>query len=335
MKISFRSLAPEYLEGLLASSARVYGPASYQASTRYLDWLYKEHPFSQGLETCLIAVSDGDVVGCIHRMPLPLLVDEAPVTLMSLQNHFILPELRGGAGIMLLRRAAEEHRFGFSPGVSGRLGDAYRRFGFFELPSYWLVRQISPVLAALQMARSRLGHHDPVVSLSRRTLDKCSKNVLVTDSPSDDQLADLASHMNRQGSDADAARVVWTADLVRWRFFSEGGPIHLLVRDLHANGWAVLSYGKRSGVTVVRLVEYAGGGNPRFMSEIVRWARRMGAAIGLAYSTRTAFRDELLASGWQSRRHAPSSFAFGTNKLSVSGGTSDVGLEAFNTRISQ
>jgi len=102
-----------------------------------------------------------------------------------------------------------------------------------------------------------------------------------------------------------------------------------------AGGKAVLSLGVRARVNVARLVEYVPGSDPTFMRRVLRIARRAGAAVALAYSTRSEFRDRLVAGGWRLRRTAPSSFAKGGNAFSLTAGATDVGFEAIQTSVSK
>ena len=107
-------------------------------------------PATRGIEDCIVALDQGEIVGCVHRMRLPCVTDSGATTLASLQNHVISPHLRGGAGIMLLQKAVKGERIAFSPGVSGRLQEAYRRLGYEELPSYWLMRMLNPLKVVAQ-----------------------------------------------------------------------------------------------------------------------------------------------------------------------------------------
>src|ERR1039457_4412877 len=157
--VSFRSLDIECdLPSLLAFSARAYENTAYQASERYVRWLYEEHPAARGPKDCLLAVDGKEILGCIHRMPLPGRYGEQRFTLVSLQNHIVDERLRGGAGVLLLRQAVRGEQAVFSPGVHGRLSEAYRRLGYEQIEGCWLIRPIARIKGALQLFRARLGH---------------------------------------------------------------------------------------------------------------------------------------------------------------------------------
>ena len=125
-------------------------------------------------------------------------------------------------------------------------------------------------------------------------------------------------------------RIAWTQEGLRWRFFSPTGPRHLLL--LRGEDWAILSVGRRSGVTVARLMEL-GGDDSGFMKPILAAASAMGAGVALAHSTQAAFRARLLAAGWRERKDPPSSFVQGVDKLAASAAVGDVGFEAFGVVV--
>jgi hypothetical protein len=198
----------------------MYGKRSYQATRRYVDWLYTTSPSSRGPADCLVALEQGSIVGCVHRMRLPCITEAGPATLVSLQNHVVSPKFRGGAGVMLLQRAVKGERMTLSPGVSGRLRDAYRRLGYDELPSFWLMRVLNPFKVAVQAAarvlsagtwpgsRLRTSAHRSNVSPIRVTLD-----------PNTEQLERLAEALTAQAREQIGAYVPWDPSLLRWRFF--------------------------------------------------------------------------------------------------------------------
>lgn len=322
----------EEVEALLDFNAEMYGKASYQASRRYLDWLYAQNPAGRGLGDCLIALEQDSIVGCIHRMRLPCITEQGEATLASLQNHVVSPKLRAGAGIMLLQRAVKGERFAFSPGVSGRLQEAYRRLGYEELPSYWLMRMLRPLKAvAERVARLASRGRWPSARLRLTAPATPFRALSVTLAPSTLQLQRLADSLTAQARKHEGSYVAWNTALLGWRYFSPNGPRHLLVEKQANQAWAVLSYGVKSGFNVVRLLEYDDADDPTFMSDVMRTARRIGASVALAYTTSSQVRDRLVRSGWRPRGQPPASFATGAGKLSLSAGATDVGFESLLT----
>jgi hypothetical protein len=333
--VSFRPLDLRLdLPSLLAFSEHAYGKSAYQASERYIHWLYEEHPVARGPEDCLLAVDGKAVVGCIHRMPLPGRHGEQRFIFVSLQNHIVDKRVRGGAGLLLLRQAVRGEQAVFSPGVSGRLSEAYRRLGYMPIEGFWLIRYIAPISGVLQLVRAKLGQEElPILRSAQFTC--LSSRIQTSISPEDALIERLTAVMNRQAVASRGLTIEWTPELVRWRYFSEKGPRHILVGKA-SSSWAVLSFGVRLGVSVVRLLEYEDGGDHRFMADVVAVARAAGAAVMSSFTVVPTFRDKLLRGGWRRRSDAAVSFLMGplaANGLSASAGMSDFGFEAIRTEV--
>lgn len=332
MRISVRGIEPGEVDALLHFSARMYGTGSYQSRRAYYDWLYRSNPTSRGDQDCVVALSGDEIIGCVHRMRLPCTADAGTGTLASLQNHVIDPALRGGAGIMLLQKAIKGEDVAYSPGVHGRLADAYRRLGYQELPNFWLWKMVRPVHLATQLALRRFKGSDGKVTASLGKAAGFNRaGLIVTQAPDAARLERLAGNMNKQARRHPGASVPWTAELAEWRYFAAGGPRHLLVERVEEGAWSILSFGSRSGIRMARLLEYEPGEAPNFMADIAGIARAVGAALMMAYTMRVEFRDQLIAGGWRLRRDPPSSFAIGAESLSVSAAAADIGFESFNT----
>jgi hypothetical protein len=314
---------------LLSLSRRQFGADAYQAQPRYLDWLYRANPASQGPSDCFVADQDGVPAGCIHRMMLPLTIAGEPGMLASLQNHFMVPHARSGAGMMLLRRAVRDVALGFSPGVAGKLGDVYRRLGYKEVPSYWLARPLSLARAALQKAvAGRLARKPVDIGRLRRR----HAALAITASPDEEEVIALSERMWRAGADAGAG-VAWRPDLVRWRYFDPAGPHHVLVRRPDGTATAVFSLGPRGGLVVARLMECHGDVDDAFHRDVLRVMRSAGAAAALCYTQDAQLADALESRGWRSRGSSVASFATRDAGLVLGAGATDVGLEALVTEM--
>jgi len=329
--ISFAPLdAGRDADALLQASARHFGSEGYQHLPRYLEWLYRANPVGRGTSDCLVARRDGAIVGCMHRMRLPLAGNEAPDDFAVLHNHFVAEELRSGPGVLLLRRAVKNLGVGFAPGVQAPLDQVYRRLGFVEHPGFWLMRTLSPIAAGVQLARARTIGPGPlridVARLQRRFGD-----LSITANPDDETIADLCRAMRRDTTGE--AAVPWTIELVRWRYFHPLGPRHLLVKAPGGTASAVFSLGKRRGLTVARLLE-SHSADPRFLGQVMRVMRAAGAAMGLVFSTDCAMVAQLTTLGWRLRDNGTFSFRTPGPSLSIGAAATDVGFEAFNTEWS-
>lgn len=321
------------LDPLLAFSATWFGRNAYQASARYLHWLYEEHPATRGFEDCLLAKDrSGHIVGCIHKFLIPCDIDGRRLTLASLQNLMIDEKMRSGPGILLLRRSIKGEELALAPGVSGALREVYRRFGYHEIPSYWFRRVLLPMQAGVQLVSRKIGMPLTRTRLSRRP---AATSVQVTTEPHRDVVAWLAQRMQAQSANHGRVRLAWTPELVQWRYFAPGGPRHLLVGN-PADAFCVASFGVRHGFTAARLVEYEDNGRASFMDDVITVLRRAGAAVALAYTTYDDVRDRLCATGWWLLKDRPSSFAIGgelARWLRPSAAATDIGFEAFTTEL--
>jgi hypothetical protein len=330
MAVTMQGLEAGRTDDLLRFSRAVFGERAYQGTRRYLDWLYGENPAAQGLGDCLVAVEDGAVVGCMHRMRLPL---AGGGELTSLQNHIVSPDVKSGVGLMLLRRSAKEAQVAFSPGVNARLAQAYRQLRHPEVPTYWLWKPLRPFKAAAQLGVARLSPARREGGAVLSPAEAQRAGLPVTAQPSEAALAAMASAMTARFAATGQPHVAWTRELVRWRYFSETGPASLLVGTPGATPWAVLSYGVRGGLSVARLMEYEAEGDSSFMKGILRAARGLGAAAVLGYTTQDEIRDSLVAAGWRPKKDPPFSFVLGAPALAVGAAAADLGFEALATRV--
>lgn len=336
MTIKMQGLEAAQVDNLLRFSRAVFGEPSYQGTSRYLQWLYTKNPYTKGLNDCLIALDNGAVVGCMHRMRLPCAGMEGVNELTSLQNHIVAPSVRSGVGLMLLRRSAKEAQLAFSPGVNARLAEAYRQLGYSEVPTHWLWKEVRPLEAAVQFAATKIwpGRRQAAALLvPRRVQSAIGTSVSVSVNPGETELAAMAAAMTERGSLSRKPHVAWSAKLVRWRYFERIGPASLLLGVPGAAPWAVLSYGVRNGLSVARLMEYEEAGDPGFMGTVLRATRGLGAAVLLGYTTDDRMKERLLATGWRLKTDPPFSFAIHARELSVGAAATDVGFEALATEV--
>lgn len=278
------------------------------------------------------------MVGCMHRMRLPLAGAGGADELASLQNHIVSPDVKSGVGLMLLRRSAKEAAVAFSPGVNARLAEAYRQLRHPEVPTWWLWKPLRPVKAALQLALARVSparREGTAVLDAARARRAVAKAAAVTVRPGEPELQAMAEAMTRRFAASGAPHVAWSADLVRWRYFADNGPASLLVGTPGAGPWAVLSYGVRNGLSVARLMEDEEQGDSTFMRTVLRAARGLGAAALFGYTTEASVKDRLVAAGWKLRRDAPFSFVLGAPALAVGAAAADLGFEALATKVAE
>lgn len=320
--IAFRELDDAHRSRLLAASSRHFGLGSYQADSGYLHWLYERNPASHGMRDCIVATQGEAVVGCMHRLMLPM---NGGRRLAALHNHFVDPSIRSGSGVLLLRRSTRDADVAVAPGVEEKLGPIYQRLRFHAVDGAWLQKPLSYLSIATGVVGGKLGIAG---SLTVRE-PRATRGSIVTATPTVAQIAELSRAMRpREGEDG----VDWSDDLVRWRFFDPRGPRHLLVRSASSSAWAVMALGRRKGVRTMRLMAFSCDDSPDWMASVERVARRAGAALGLAFTTDPVTRDALRASGWSARTAMTHTFATAP-LVSLSAASTDLGFEAFGTEI--
>lgn len=334
--ISFRSFdASTDRPAVLEASREQFGAGSYQSGWAYFDWLYRTNPAGRGHQDCIVAVQDGRPVGVIHRMILPASQFGRNTTVVSLQNHFMAPQARSGAGLLLLNRATKGDAVAFSPGVQGRLAEAYRRLGYREIDGFWLTRPLGLLGIALGLASSRLFSQQSFTADLRRTRRRCP-DVEISEAPEEKALAALTALMlsrRRGGETDDALRVDWTLKLVDWRYFAKDGPRHLLVTSERSGAMAVLAFGLRKNVRVARVMELFPQDDLDFVDRVLAVARSAGAALALAFTMNAEDAAVLTAAKFRLRDNDTASFTTTEHPVAFGPAETDVGFESFRTQF--
>lgn len=328
--IKFRAFQQADLDTVLALSRVEYGAGSYQADVRYFDWLYRANPSGRGLQDCLVADQNDTVVGAIHRMVLPGRGDRGDRIVLSLQNHFMAPDARSGAGLLLLKRATRDGDVAISPGVQGRLAESYRRLGFNEIEGFWLTRPLNVFRVARDLVAARIGGND---RFEVRVGRIAARNLVLLFDPQLELLDALAAAMKAPADGTDATRVVWSRDMVRWRYFSECGPRHLLVHRPRDGAMAVLAFGIRRNVRVARVMEMHSGTDTGFIDEVLRIARSAGAGLAMAFTTKPDLARAYRSKGFRLRDNDTATFVSNDTPVSFDAAATDVGFEAFGTEM--
>ena len=308
-----------------------FGPRAYQASRSYLEWLYRHNPATRGYRDFLLArTGDGRVVGCIHKLVLPWQVDGRAQPLPTLHNLMVDPAYRSGAGLFLLLAAVRGEPYAVIPGVVGELSQAYRRLrGYRPIPSFWYRAVLRPVRVASCLGRARLGLGSPDCWLPAE-VDRVHEGCRVRTRPDAEGVARVTRQLLGDGN---GFRVLWSDALVTWRFFSAAGPRHALIESDDGRSFAVVAFGPRHGVPVARLVAWSfDGDGRRFLAQLRRISRRLGAGILLALSACESDRQALDRAGWQPLDDPPDTYVYAKSELpavSFGAAPTDYGLESF------
>ena len=320
-----------------------FGPGAYQARPGYVDWLYRDHPRARGIERdFLIArTGEGEVVGCIHKMPLPWLVGGEERVIPAAHNLMVAEEHRSGLGLGLIMACFKGEDHVLVPGATAEAAAIYDRLGCQPVGGSTYRRVLRPARATVGLVRAKvLGKgwgprrfQPPVEGGEWR-----EGAGLVTADP-EPALADaLARGLNRSAQGTVAP--YWDGELVRWRFFHAAGPRHVLIRlddDDPLSNFLVVSLGPRRGLNVGRVIAGSADSAGRFR-DLMAAARnvliRAGSDVLLIFVADGRLDGLLRGAGWRPRPDPPPAFFHHRRGLgpfsdwSVSCGATDYGFEA-------
>ena len=315
---------------------REFGPGTYQGRRDYLQWLYVDNPSGKGFTDCLVAAqASGEIIGCIHKLRMPWQVGpKGAITMPSLHNLMVTEAFRGGTGFFLLRAAVTDESHALVPGVVGNLVQAYERMKYQKIHTRWYRRVVRFDRATWQTLMHKAGRPEPQRRVPTE-LNRSMHGLRVTSRPDDESIRAIAVALapRTKGAEPFVAHVDWSAAVVKWRFFSDRGPRHVVASDEADGTFAILSLGPRHGVTVARMIAWSPTVvSASFLERIRRVAATQGAAALLAYDARPDDAASLAGAGWQPMASPPQSFVYVRDKqqlsLDLDGGATDLGLEA-------
>lgn len=324
--IVFSHLTEELYPAYCTFASATFGPDSYQASSVYLDWLYKYSPLSNGYADCRLAVKGNKIVGCIHRMRMSWKLGDQLFVVPSIHNTMVVPKYQTGVGGLLIAQAMRGEPYAFVPGAEGAVADILRRLGFSAVPQRWWVKWLRPASAILHLAGSRLGIFPSAAALQLTAASLTDAEI--------DEMLDLA---NLQ-SGIPAMRQVWTRGLFRWRFAHPYGPRAGFVRSgkTKLTGYAIITLGWRRGLVLARVIEWnlRPGTEPQELFYLVTaWARDHGAHLIFVGSGVESLSARFQSLGWRSRQNAAQAFLRGgTGEVAMMPSVGDYGLESFASR---
>jgi hypothetical protein len=327
-------------EHILAFHREFFGDNSYQATSAYLQWLYQDNPFQESEPPCFILHGNDDtIVGCIHSMALSAVSPTKTYRVRSLQNLVVDTAYRGGAGMILVKRALKDADVVIFPGVGGVLANAYRAMKYREINSFWTRKLLRPVRAAVGVLRSKLGKerrrfrlhpHCPALS--------AQAGLTIETRPGEETLERIAALLAERDYLSGNLPVLWTSSALRWRFFSINGPVHLLFMSKLSGEFSIFSIGMRRNVCVARPIEIGPVCSVSFLESSFNCLRMMGVEMLLAYTGRVLEQNMYSRLGFSEVTQRSSSFVI-TGKgcdlgfSTVTPGATDLGFEGFKTQL--
>ncbi len=308
-----------------------FGGNPQQSSKNYIQWLYKDNPYARDdYENFLVAKDEKkQIIGFIHKTILPWKIDGKKVMIATLHDLMMSPDYRDGSGVIVLMRSFKNEFACIVPGAVGDLRLGYLRLGHKEIQSYWFRRILNPLKLLQTLVTSKLGLNAHY-SWLKSNFTTQYKELTATSSPSTEQLIQLAGKLKEQ--DECEPYLDWNVELLKWRYFSERGPKHLLIEDTN-NNFSIISFGLRHGVPVARILEISNKCSPTFLKNVLTLSRKVGACMIMGYSTKKSYKVALAQIDWQPLINSPSSILINKNKkiqpgFSFSAAATDMGFEA-------
>lgn len=333
-------LTKELIPSYLCFAREAFGEASYQSRPGFLRWLYDESPVDGArISDGKVVVAAGEVVGCYHKMRLPWRFDGREDIVPSPSNLFLLERNRArGVGFGLISETFANHKHLLLIGSGPAVQPIYDRLGARLIKTHWLRTVVNPLSAPAFLALHR-------VSARLADLSFASARAIAGRLPSAGKLSFDVSVAGREAAEVAEMLVrgararmhlAWSAELVRWRFFSPFGPRHVLVR-IEDRAIAIVSLGSARSLFVSRTVEwYAENDAAAFALSLATRALLtvLGVNVWLAMTSDDRTASQWRAAGFWSMKeppsvyelHKPRELAFGDVLLNGAGG--DSGFEA-------
>jgi len=307
---------PDHLDRYVHFAKEHYGENAYQASLKYLEWLYLENPYSNQYDDFIIGLNKSEeIVGCIHKMRLPWSVKGRETLVPSLHNLVISEQYRSGAGFWLLKRSLYGEPHAIIPGVIEPLSTAYREMKCQQINTNWYLKILCPVKAVIKTALNRLS----IPFIYNRLMSRTPKNDLygytLTTSPSAAEIAYVANWLNEHSGED---HVNWEPELVKWRFFHPNGPSHFLAtKKSNTDCFFIMSIGHRKGLSLARLLytsETDTVGIRQMMDDVSKIAINHGADVMSVVTTSESTASVLASNGFKSYKIHPDSYIYHSDK---------------------
>lgn len=347
-----------FVPAYLRFAAAMFGPRESPSDPAYLEWLYRAHPAGASLADLIVGVVRGEVIACIHQLKLPWHLEGATEVVTAPHNLMVHPQFRRGIGLRLILAAFQGARHALASGVSGRLAEGYARLGLEPLDMRWYRQVLRPwsSLARWGLARAAgalrlnaLAQPDNFVREPPRSVASLISPSGLRGFPGDievqvDPPADVLERTSRALNERLAGRPGpwWTADLLRWRCFHPGGPLHFLLQIAdRPESQAIFSFGPRRGLAVGRLVAHTAPDARQLHALLVagrELLRRLGAHLWLAAAADPVVHDAAPRAGLRRLRREPKAFfhhrsrAVRFEPACVQAIATDIGFEALAWR---
>lgn len=298
--------SPAYLASYQDLAKRSWwGKNCYQQTEKYLDWLYTANPYKNTECPFLLVIEpqSNAVVGVIHKMRLPWLIDGQKVIVSAIHNLFVEEKYRQGCGLMLITASLKGETNVLCPGVLPPLSEAYRMLRFQEIDALRFRKFILP-LGSKKIRAQKITN------------------------PSDTQISDMIRTLNNKSGN----HILWDTEIFKWRFLQ--GPKHIFLWEDEQN-FLILFRGKRKGLNIVRIID-GNIDNPdsTLWTDMLNCARSLGAVCLLGYCADSSLKKYFL-SKIKPRRKTPLVFFYHRDKqakeMNFNASAGDSGFEGLNS----
>ncbi|MDR1113656.1 MAG: hypothetical protein LBL50_01020 [Candidatus Margulisbacteria bacterium] len=306
-----------YLKSYQDFARRGWGKNCYQQTEKYLNWLYQKNPYADKEKPFWLVIEPQNnmVIGVMHKMCLPWVIDEQKVLVSSIHNLLVDKDYRRGSGLMLITAALKDAAHAFCPGVWPPLSDAYKMLRCQEIDALWFRKIISPVGAVVQ-------------KIFKLALPPRKKNIRaqILTEPSAVQIAAMVKTLNVKSG----GHVLWDVKIFNWRFLQ--GPKHVFLWEDAAN-FLILSAGQRKGLTVARIIDgHIENENSSLWRDTLSAARSLRAVVLLGYTADRNLQKYFLTKIKPNAKH-PLVFFYHKDKkkreMNFNAAAGDFGLESF------
>ncbi len=257
-KIKLIPFAEKFKADYRNFAKRNWGKDCYQASDKYLQWLYQQNPCGASVEDFLIAINNHqEVVGSIHKLNIPWLINGEKIIIPAIHNLLVEQKYRTGNGLFLITASLKGADNIFIPGVNPPLSDAYRMLRSQELAIQQYRKVIRPFTGSTKLLCHKIFNiANSKVNLNGKILNIQTNSFKFTFAP-DEYLIKRAVAAIKQRDSKYQQKIAWDLELFKWRFFAKNGPQHLMIYDDSKDkiDFALISIGYRKGLTIARLIE--------------------------------------------------------------------------------
>jgi len=259
-EIRWAPFEEKYWRAYLQFARQQFGESAYQASERYLCWLYKENPSKgENYSDFIIGMTkENEIIACIHKMRITWKVNGSNVDIPAIHNLMVTKEYRTGVGLMLIMAAFSGEEHALIPGTAMPVSALYQKLRCQKIDACWYRKVLTPIKGALSLGLHKtFGYRvtDRYFEFINSRVLNINSSYKITTAPNHSLMRKLVDGMNVI-SHAQAFPY-WSVEQFHWRFFHPMGPRHVAIfqdSQESISNFMILSLGPRKGLNVGRVI---------------------------------------------------------------------------------